>query len=476
MEELQHRSKRMNALSQKNAGERAGERAITRGKSLTAVSSTPTIEPSKEAWEITLTTIMTRLEKLEKLDRLDEIDNKLNVLPSIQEKFEKLTQKTESFIRQTRDDLDTLAGIVETTSRQQDTLTRANTILEHQLNQTVYDNKMLQNTLNEIENKSKESNLRLEGKREEDDEDLLKYVLDMANRMTNGLETEAITAVYRLGKKHQQRANARATARPRTILISFRSVQDRNTLYYARTKLRDCDEYKNIYINDDVTAMTRKVREDYRAVAAIVRSSGTEVRIHDDGIVIDGKKYKYGQADQLPKQFSIQRAKMIKIEEGIYFQSSHAFLSNFHPSPIIIDGNFYPTAEHKLQADKSLMAGDIDRNYEIMRSRTPLEAKRIGDQIPESQEWRQAREDNLRAIIDLKFDQNKNLAKRLIRTRQLSLHEATGNTYYGIGATLNSRELRNKQFTGQNKLGLALEEKRARLVADQEQVNNKQDG
>lgn len=114
------------------------------------------------------------------------------------------------------------------------------------------------------------------------------------------------------------------------------------------------------------------------------------------------------------------------------------------------------------------MAGDLERHCAIVNARTPLEAKRIGDQIQETPEWRQAREDTLRAIIDMKFDQNPQLAIRLIKTRDLTLHEATNNSFYGIGAALNSREMRNKQFTGQNKLGAALEDKRTRLIAERD--------
>ena len=67
--------------------------------------------------------------------------------------------------------------------------------------------------------------------------------------------------------------------------------------------------------------------------------------------------------------------------------------------------------------------------------------------------------------IDMKFDQNPELAQFLLDTREFTLHEATPDMYYGIGAMLNSREMRNKQFPGLNKLGLMLEAKRASLRA-----------
>ena len=92
-----------------------------------------------------------------------------------------------------------------------------------------------------------------------------------------------------------------------------------------------------------------------------------------------------------------------------------------------------------------------------------MEAKRIGGQIKETDEWVAAREGVMREAVNLKFNQNPELAKFLMGTRDLTLHEATSDTFFGIGAMLNSREMRNKQYKGLNRLGAILEEKRADL-------------
>ena len=448
--------------------------AKTRGKSLTATEQTGEETTTRlnlsEAWEVTLATILGRLNKLEKLDQLEGIENKIDALAKVDERLAKLTESTDSFMKQTRADMVKLTDHMKERDRQHESDTRAKRLLEHRLAATEYDNNQLRTMMNDMANKSKECNLKIEGKVEEDDEDLMAYILDMAARMTNNrLDPAAITSIHRIGRKSTANQNQRSLPKPRPILITFRSVRERNTLYYVRTKLRNNQAYKNIYLNDDITATTRKAREDFRSVAALVRMANQEVRIHDDGIIIEGKKYRYSEADQLPTQFTIQKAKTIRIDGGLYFQSAHSFMSNFYPAPIIQDDKLYPTAEHKLQADKCTMAKDQDRHTLIMNAKTPLDAKRIGDQIQESKEWKDAREETLRKILDLKFNQNPDLAKRLTETKQFSLHEATTNAYYGIGAALNSKELRNKQYNGQNKLGQLLEEKRASLNNERQQ-------
>lgn len=445
----------------------------TRGKSSMAANTANTNqqgeEPLKleEAWEATLTTILTRLNKLEKLDRLDqltEIEAKIDTLTTIGERLTKLTETTDAFVKQTRSDIEMLTGVVKERDRQQEINMRERLILQHRLTVTERESDRLRSVVNDIINKSKEQNLKIEGKGEEEGEDLRDFVMKMAGQITNNrLDPTAIVSINRIGKKPTTHPNQRATPRPRPILVIFRSIHDRNVLYYTRTKLHNNQNYKNIYINDDITMMTRKAREDFRSVAALVRTANKEVRIHDDGIIIEGKKYRYGEADKLPAQFSISKAKTVRIEGGLYFQSANSFLSNFFPAPIVVDGKLYPTAEHKLQADKCIMAGDNERLEQVRKATTPLDAKIIGDQVRVTKEWNDAREETLRKVIDLKFKQNPEIAKKLIQTRQFSLHEATTNSYYGIGAALNSKELRNKQFNGENKLGKVLEEKRAEL-------------
>ena len=470
----------MSSQSQKTAV----ERTRTRGKSLTAggaMADNPPSTPS-QLEEPTLAAIMKRLDKLDALDtmqtkmekmeeKMETMEQKINTITDTKERLDDLAEKTEAYKNRTDKCMDGLAARIEVEARQHDVDTSATNkiteMLTRQMDQLKCENKAMEHKLNDIENKAKECNILIEGKREEEGENIRDYVHELASRLTaNGIDPAAILTIRRIGKKQQNTAAGRNN-RPRVILVTFRSVQERNTVYYARTRLRDIQAYKAIYLNDDTTIMTRKLREDYRSVAALVRSNGLEVRLHDDGIVIQGNKFKHSEIDRLPRDFTIQKAKTRQIDNGLYFQSGHSFLSNFHPAPINSDDHHYPTAEHRFQAAKCIFAKDARRHELVLSSPTPLDAKRIGDQITETSEWRNQRETVLKETIDLKFNQNPELAQRLIETRQLTLHEATTNSYYGIGVALHSRDLRNKQFSGLNKLGIALETKRTELIAAQ---------
>ena len=61
------------------------------------------------------------------------------------------------------------------------------------------------------------------------------------------------------------------------------------------------------------------------------------------------------------------------------FRAEFAFLSNFHPSPIILDdGETYPTAEHAFQA---LKTDDPEERRKVREAPTPAAAKSRGKKV-----------------------------------------------------------------------------------------------
>lgn len=314
-----------------------------------------------------------------------------------------------------------------------------------------------------LENRSRQCNILIDGVMESDGEELRKVVLDLANQICPGKVTnESFSAIYRLGRKSTPNGSHNSR-RPRIILVSFKDVRTRNLFYYARTKLKDNDQLRGIYLNDDVTIETKRARDEYRSVANLARSSGAMVRVHDDGIVLDGTKYKLFEPDTLPANYTLSKAKTVSTQNGIFFHSESSFLSNFSPSPIWADDHAYPTAEHRYQSLKCEITGDLVTRNRVMAAASPLEAKRIADLVPENAEWRGKRLEIMKSVLDEKFAQNKNLANLLVGTGQAKLYEATANNYFGIGATLHSREVRDMSFKGLNKLGELLQAKRTEL-------------
>lgn len=382
---------------------------------------------------------------------------------------------TDTLAAQTNKELADIKGLLQATRDESVMEHRKFLIMEQNLKAVNTLNDRLSDRLNAMENNNKLCNIRIDGKSEVEGEDLKAYVNDLAKFLNpNSQRGPDLASVYRIGKKPTFAGvasnNGRHMPRPRTIMVVFASAADRNTFYYARTKLKGAQNYVNIYLNDDVSVFTRKAREDYRSVAALARLKGADVRIHGDGVILDGTKYKINEPETLPECYSLARAKTMEFGGEIFFQSHHSYLSNFYGAPILVNDKIYPSAEHLYQHEKCEAAGNTTGMNLIHNAITPLDAKRIGDTVTETADWRQNKETVMTNIVNLKFDQNPPLARLLLETGDKVLNEATNNMYFGIGATLHSREIKDKSYKGLNKLGQILMNKRQQLLTNKQEI------
>lgn len=344
---------------------------------------------------------------------------------------------------------------------------REHLITRRELATTKELNRRMSIQLNELENKQRSCNVRVEGLEETDREELRRVIIEMAAAIgASTISQNDIMVIYRTGKTMVNLHN-NTRQRPRPIFISFTSIQKRNAFYHARNKLRNTERFRRVFINDDVTMITKKQREDFKAVANVAREDGIEVRIHSDGIVLNGKKHYLTEPHTLPSKYSLEAAKTVEVAGEIYFASEHSYLSNFTNSPITENQTVYATAEHMYQAHKCKQAGELEVMERVLSAPTPLEAKRLADSVAETPEWRASRENLMIKVVDYKFDQNPHLAAKLIKTGNMVLNEATHNAFFGIGVPLYAREIREKSYRGENRLGHILAAKRASLLAAQ---------
>lgn len=113
-----------------------------------------------------------------------------------------------------------------------------------------------------------------------------------------------------------------------------------------------------------------------------------------------------------------------------HFSQAHDFLSNFHPSPIVLHETEFPTAEHAFQAYKvdGAMPNAGEWVERIRSAPTPGEAKKLGRQAPLFDGWDIIRFTVMRTVVEAKFAQNPELATKLLETENAILIE--GNTWH----------------------------------------------
>lgn len=112
------------------------------------------------------------------------------------------------------------------------------------------------------------------------------------------------------------------------------------------------------------------------------------------------------------------------------FFGEYRFLSNFYPSPFIIDGFRYPTNEHFFQAMKG--NNSVAHDY-ILGALTPAIAKSRARGAEIRDDWNKVRIAVMRKGLRAKFEQNPELKAALMATDGMELIEENswGDTFWG---------------------------------------------
>ena len=115
------------------------------------------------------------------------------------------------------------------------------------------------------------------------------------------------------------------------------------------------------------------------------------------------------------------------------FSGQYRFLSNFWPSPVILDGHSYRTVEHAYQASKTL--SHTWRGI-IRAAATPGDAKRLGYQLSVRLDYfadPNRKIVTMRSLLRQKFA-TEPLRGQLLATGKAHLTEGNdwGDTYWGV--------------------------------------------
>lgn len=138
---------------------------------------------------------------------------------------------------------------------------------------------------------------------------------------------------------------------------------------------------------------------------------------------------------------------------GFNKKNKTEFLSNFYPSTISFDGDLYPTVEHAYQASKTL---NLDSRRLIRNSRTPYEAKKLGQSLVLRDDWNDVKVIIMRGLIKEKF-------KNPFLRHLLSL---TGDYHLINENKRNDRFWGTTNQVGENWLGKILEEVRKEVIEE----------
>ena len=166
-----------------------------------------------------------------------------------------------------------------------------------------------------------------------------------------------------------------------------------------------------------------------------------------------GSKKKRSPAAVTAAQVPVTSAKVHQVPVVDDFHGQHAFLGNFFPAKVEVDGLVYANAEAAYQASKCAAPAQRRRFAELT---SPTAARRLGAQVTTDADWPARRVDAMARVLRAKFA-NPDLRDQLLATgnARLVFINAWGDAFWGVcdGA-------------GENHLGRLLEQLRAQLAGD----------
>ncbi|MER5521428.1 NADAR family protein [Streptomyces sp. NPDC002763] len=150
-------------------------------------------------------------------------------------------------------------------------------------------------------------------------------------------------------------------------------------------------------------------------------------------------------------------------------QLSASCLSQWWPSPFVVDGVEYATAEHWMMAGKARLFGDAEAERRAVAAGHPAEAKKAGRLVRnfDGATWERERFEIVARGSVHKFGTDPHLREYLLGTGDRVLVEASPvDRVWGIGlAATDEAAADPTRWKGLNLLGFALMEARERLRA-----------
>ena len=112
------------------------------------------------------------------------------------------------------------------------------------------------------------------------------------------------------------------------------------------------------------------------------------------------------------------------------FTGPHAFLSNFYPVQVMLDGIDYPSVEHAYQAAKTR---DTQQRMHIRGCERAVDAKRMGKRVTMREDWEQMKLHVMKNLLLQKFRKG-HLCEWLVETGDVQIVEGNwwGDTFWGV--------------------------------------------
>lgn len=250
-----------------------------------------------------------------------------------------------------------------------------------------------------------------------------------------GLTKIRLETAYRIGS---------VGGRPRPLVVRFYDIQDRWAVWNRKSKIKYV-KGTPVWIQED---LPKRLREDNRVLQRVAKMARTrpekytDIKVKDYKISINGNTYDCDHLNRLPAELSPAMVYTPCSDKACVFFTKHSPFSNHFSSPFSLDGVRFTCIEQYLAVQKAHIADNKNLAREAMGSADPADHKVVLNKLKAevADVWAERAPAIIKSAVKAKFTQNQNLTKFLLDSHPLLIGEASKDTFWGTGLTLEHPE------------------------------------
>lgn len=284
------------------------------------------------------------------------------------------------------------------------------------------------------------NNLVLVGLKEDPNKDTSAVVKDF---LDNTLKVNNIKfdVAYRIGSAPSD--SSAPYARP--VLVHFPLLPHRNKVWKRRSSVPEESEERRVRIHAD---LPKKLRDDIQALYNVARAANASGKyqsasVQDYSLELDGRFFLPSELEMLPIDIRPSTLAAPRTDSVLVFFSKYAIFSNHHPSIFYIDGQKFHSMEQFLAVRRAQLSGQPSLIQKAAQATDPVQAKYILSALHEDnpQRWDELVEATALEGLEAKFRQNNSMRDYLCNTKNLTIGEASTNTRWGVGLSLDNKDV-----------------------------------
>ena len=113
-------------------------------------------------------------------------------------------------------------------------------------------------------------------------------------------------------------------------MVILPTASEKAAIFRNLKNLKDKEEWKEVYFNDDLTEQKANEQRDLRALAAFAKTKGYNSNVRAGALWLNGCKFRYDELYRLPDDISLLKAKNIHI---LSYSIPEPTLTSLEPIP-----------------------------------------------------------------------------------------------------------------------------------------------